>query len=81
MMAELGQSIRTRCDELSLGDDTVAVLVEDGKDLVEDLIRLPLMLFVVAALFSGRLVMHAIDCFELRSVQDIVAIQVVQLEE
>ena len=39
------------------------------------------MLFVVAALFSGRLVMHAIDCFELRSVQDIVAIQVVQLEE
>lgn len=81
MMAELGQSIRTRCDELGLGDDTVAVLVEDGKDFVEDLIRLPLMLFIVPALFSGRLVMHAIDCLEFRSVEDIVAIQIMQLEE
>jgi len=59
------QRARPRREEFALGHDAVAILVEHGEDLAKDVVRLERVVLIRVGPLARRLVMQAVDRFEL----------------
>lgn len=81
VVRELWQPFPARAHKLGLCHNAVPVPVQGREHFCHDFVCLLLVRCVPAGFLAARLVVHAIDCFELGAVEDVVAVQVVQLEE